>query len=195
MATRSKNKTVRPGKEAGLERKTRSEIQAKKAAKDAAQEEARAAKDRKQALAITMVASMEREQEANYALTETPRAAPFSQRRPSRSTAGNSTPRKKAPPAPRDSSPPSPSSDGQSDKFIPEDETDETSTEEGGATENTTDAEQPKRKRKKGKVRKEKRAIRKAISQAKEQLIEDLVTPRPKKRTQKPAELSVSIHF
>jgi hypothetical protein len=159
VATRPKNKNVRPGKEAGLERKTRSEIQAKKAAKDAAQEEARAAKEQKQALAIKKVAAMEREQEAHYALTETPRAAPSSQRRPSRSTASNSTPRKRvavptAPPASQDSNPPSEpsSSDGESDKFIPEDETDDTSTQDGGATENTTDAEQPKRKTKKARV-------------------------------------------
>jgi hypothetical protein len=201
IATRARNKNIHPGKEAGVVKRTRVEIQAEKAAKGAAQERARAEKEQKEAVAIENIAAIERRKEAEYALDKTPRCAvPQPQTRPSRSTGSNLSTQKGAPKAPHansDSDLPSESGSSSAD-FSPEDET----TEEDEATEGTatTDLDQPKKSRRKGKGRKEKRPIRTKISNAKETMEangeENLETPRPaSKRANKPAQFSVSTHF
>jgi hypothetical protein len=196
VATRSKNKNVHPGKEAGVVRRTREEIQAEKAAKTAAREEAQAEKGKKEAAAIERVAAIERQQEATYALDETPRCDP--QKKVSHSTGS------KPPQSPATSDLDQPSESGSSSvDFVPGDET----TEDGEVTEGTattdqvtegtatTDHNTPK-KRRKGKGprrRKEKQPIRKKIGAVKEAMGEySLETPRP--ASKRANILSVSTH-
>jgi hypothetical protein len=192
VATRSKNKNVHPGREAGVGRRTRDEIQAAKAAREAEREQVRVEKEEKEAAAVAKIAAIERKQEARYALDETPRAAaPLTRRRTSRpgnlaskkgaaSTASHAIP---------NSDPPS-ESGSSSVEFVPDGVTpteDDETTE--GVTEDT-DVERPKKKGRKGKGRKEKLSIRKAINHAKKAMEvngeEILETPRPTKRTHKP---------
>jgi hypothetical protein len=143
------------------------------------------------------MAAIERKQEAQYALDETPRNATMHSKYPPDHPTSRRCSRAKAVPIalPTDACADTPSESEPSSNDYSPDETpgptgDDKATEDGEATEETTDAEPPRRRKQKGKGCKEKCRIRTAISHRKESMgVESLETrtPRPaSKQTTQP---------